>query len=398
MKCIQSILGQTFNDYEIILVDDLSIDSSNVIAGKYAEKEAKLKLIQNTNNLGVSYSRNNGLKIANGKFIVFVDSDDTLNTDALSKIYKTVINNNHPDLVVFGFGGSSDEANMGKYFNELTDINSAFKIINEIQYYIGYCWRFAYNNKIIKECDILFRDVIIHEDALFTSEYLLACKKVTGISDKIYNKGRSNSGLSSARDINATISCLRVAYLLQKTYSDNLDYEKKTYIIGRIKFIISHFLPRIINTATDELISIAKYIDVTNINKHLKDRITLFRLIVDWGPEGILHLRKTFYDHLHQVILKHPFRKVVVFCGGLFGESVVDGLLQLDVEVHALIDNSPLYLNSEYRGISYKTIRVLKDKANILVLICNQRDAHYLEILKQVSEINPKARIERIKF
>ena len=114
MKCIQSILGQTFNDYEIILVDDLSIDSSNVIAGKYAEKEAKLKLIQNTNNLGVSYSRNNGLKIANGKFIVFVDSDDTLNTDALSKIYKTVINNNHPDLVVFGFGGSSDEANMGK--------------------------------------------------------------------------------------------------------------------------------------------------------------------------------------------------------------------------------------------------------------------------------------------
>ena len=86
-QCIESILSQSYNDFEIIFVDDCSTDNSISIAERYAEKDKRIRIVPLSENHGAGYARNVGLQNANGEWISFVDSDDYL----LPDFYKTAI-------------------------------------------------------------------------------------------------------------------------------------------------------------------------------------------------------------------------------------------------------------------------------------------------------------------
>ena len=88
-ECIQSIVKQTFRDMEIILVDDGSTDSSGMLCDKWAKKDERIKVIHKQNG-GLSSARNSGIDVAQGKYIIFVDSDDYwIGTDSLAHLYDT---------------------------------------------------------------------------------------------------------------------------------------------------------------------------------------------------------------------------------------------------------------------------------------------------------------------
>lgn len=87
--CIISILEQSFQDYEIILVDDGSKDRSGSICDEYREKDSRISVIHKTNG-GLSDARNAGLKQAKGEYVLFVDSDDYIGEDSLQSIAKCV--------------------------------------------------------------------------------------------------------------------------------------------------------------------------------------------------------------------------------------------------------------------------------------------------------------------
>ena len=96
--CLQSILNQTFSDYELILVNDGSTDSSPEICEQYAERDGRIRVIHKENG-GVSSARNCGIEIAQGNYIWFVDSDDTIAYDALQVLNEYI--REKPDLIVF---------------------------------------------------------------------------------------------------------------------------------------------------------------------------------------------------------------------------------------------------------------------------------------------------------
>lgn len=83
-QCIDSVLGQTFSDFELLLIDDGSTDQSPVICDSYAKRDVRLHVIHQPNR-GLSAARNTGLSIARGEFVTFVDSDDWLDLDTLSR-------------------------------------------------------------------------------------------------------------------------------------------------------------------------------------------------------------------------------------------------------------------------------------------------------------------------
>lgn len=89
-RCIDSILTQTFTDFELVLVDDGSPDGSGAICDEYAKKDKRVKVIHKENG-GVNSARLEGFKNSNGKFLVFVDSDDTLTDKALNILYNNII-------------------------------------------------------------------------------------------------------------------------------------------------------------------------------------------------------------------------------------------------------------------------------------------------------------------
>lgn len=81
-SCLESIKSQTFTDYELILINDGSTDESFAIMRRYAERDARIRIISQSNR-GVSAARNLGLSVAEGDYVLFVDSDDTILPDAL---------------------------------------------------------------------------------------------------------------------------------------------------------------------------------------------------------------------------------------------------------------------------------------------------------------------------
>ena len=91
-NCIESILNQTFKDFELLLIDDGSIDESGRLCDNYKKKDSRINVIH-TKNQGVSKSRNLGIKKAKGKYIMFCDSDDYVDKYWCEKLYNTIKNN-----------------------------------------------------------------------------------------------------------------------------------------------------------------------------------------------------------------------------------------------------------------------------------------------------------------
>ncbi|MBE6887128.1 MAG: glycosyltransferase family 2 protein [Ruminococcaceae bacterium] len=100
-ECIDSILCQGFDNFEIICVDDGSKDKSLCILNSYAAKDARIKVISRANG-GPATARNAVLHAADGEYLFFIDSDDTMNTDVLQNAYDTIIKNNNPDMLEVG--------------------------------------------------------------------------------------------------------------------------------------------------------------------------------------------------------------------------------------------------------------------------------------------------------
>lgn len=97
-NCIESIIDQTFNDFELILIDDGSVDRSREICDKYRKIDKRIKTIYKENG-GASSARNRGLDIAKGEYIAFVDSDDYIHNRMYEILYNTAINNSS-DIVI----------------------------------------------------------------------------------------------------------------------------------------------------------------------------------------------------------------------------------------------------------------------------------------------------------
>ena len=99
-KCLDSVLGQTMLDIEIVCVDDGSKDESSKILTQYSKVDERIKLIRKENG-GLSSARNAGLKVAQGEYICFLDSDDYVEPNFCERIYREVLEH-RPDIIVFG--------------------------------------------------------------------------------------------------------------------------------------------------------------------------------------------------------------------------------------------------------------------------------------------------------
>ena len=91
VKCLDSLLNQTYKNIELVVINDCSTDNSLKILKKYFKKYSNIILIDNKQNKGLSYSRNVGLKNASGEYIGYIDSDDYVDSDYYEKLMKAII-------------------------------------------------------------------------------------------------------------------------------------------------------------------------------------------------------------------------------------------------------------------------------------------------------------------
>lgn len=173
-KCLDSILEQTFRDFEVILVNDGSVDNSIVICEEYADKDPRIILFYKKNG-GVSSARNLGLNNAKGEWICFMDSDDYLNANYLKALLDSVKNNDSLDLAIHGFKRISKKGEtiitFGNHIVKANDYHNLFEKIEVFKY--GYPFSKFYKRDLITQHGIRFpENYSFAEDLSFFLNYL----------------------------------------------------------------------------------------------------------------------------------------------------------------------------------------------------------------------------------
>ena len=191
-RCIDSILGQTYTNFELILVDDGTPDRSGIICDRYAEKDSRIKVIHKENG-GVSTARNAGIDAAKGEWITFIDSDDWVAEDYLEVLY-TPLKEYDCDLTVGALEWRSIFVSSSSHAARFIDVEKAdsteiLDAINRTEFY-GPCLK-LFKSSIIKNNEVRFPEkVLVAEDAIFVNSYLKHCKKMylTGRVIYFYNE------------------------------------------------------------------------------------------------------------------------------------------------------------------------------------------------------------------
>lgn len=188
-RCLDSLVGQQFSNYELLLINDGSTDGSDAICREYASTYSCVRYFSKENG-GVSSARNLGLEQAKGEYILFVDSDDYVSEDYFAPLSHT-LESNAVDLLMFGyrnFGGASTEWDTGVFCEE-TESGVAKRISFAVcQYLFSSLLSKAFKRQIIERDNIRFsNDLAIGEDQAFIFTYAMHIRSIGSIEDHLYN-------------------------------------------------------------------------------------------------------------------------------------------------------------------------------------------------------------------
>lgn len=189
-RCLDSILNQTFQDFEIILVNDSSPDDSIRIAEEYAQSDSRIIILHNEENSGAGWSRMVGYTHAKGEYITFCDPDDYLPEDALEVLYTAIMKDSEADMCIGDYqrvfaDGSKSEVfkNKLKYGNDkLSIVKSTLKY--ETPHYL---WNKIYKAKLFKHPDIIaYKNFSKSSDEFLFFQVIQHCKKVINVHEVVY--------------------------------------------------------------------------------------------------------------------------------------------------------------------------------------------------------------------
>lgn len=201
-QCIESIITQTYTDFEVLLINDGSTDKSGEICDNYALKDSRIHVFHKKNG-GVSSARNVGIEHATGEWINFIDSDDWISADYFEKLMQDT---EIADLTFWGFtlhnpdGSQTEYKPKEQYACGKDKIESTLAYLKQNQQqleYLGYTFNKLFKTSIIKEKNIRFiENLSIREDEIFTLSYASHINSVKVKSSLSYNYRILHSSLT----------------------------------------------------------------------------------------------------------------------------------------------------------------------------------------------------------
>lgn len=253
-RCMESLLHQTLEDIEIILVDDGSPDNCPQMCDEYAKTDSRVKVIHKQN-AGLGYARNSGLEVATGEYVAFVDSDDYVDINMYRKLHE-VARENEADVVFCNFKKefspncfieSKECDNYIEYVcNQIEDLTLDFiaapphcksEYVHDMS-----VWHSVYKRSIIEENNIRFisEREFASEDIPFQIDFLKCCNKVAFIPDSLYVYCYNGGSLTKSFKPEKFEQIQNLLHLLQeKTRSiDPNTLRAKRLFIGYIRHLV----------------------------------------------------------------------------------------------------------------------------------------------------------------
>lgn len=251
--CIDSALAQTYRDYELLLVDDGSPDNSGIICDEYAGKDSRIRVIHKKNG-GLSDARNAGLDAAQGKYVYFLDGDDSVAPDLLETVVPLM--ETGYDLVTFTFRGFYDDGTVfapwprecGEFTLGSPEMRKDFihKIL--MQSRIGWeAWSRIFSRDIIEKYHIRFADnrKIFAEDLYFSLCYCAHVRQIRCINACLYNyRQRSDSIMHQETGKNNIVRIHQLAKAVQEHYlrCDDCEFLLEDFDFLHFQILMSQFI------------------------------------------------------------------------------------------------------------------------------------------------------------
>lgn len=287
MDCV---LKQSFSDFEIIIIDDGSTDGSGQIADYYAMKDTRVRVVHIANG-GVSRARNTGLDLAKGKYITFIDADDTVSANYVEKLYRCLIDN-EVDIVISGITKVWEESSQYKSIippyqgkKNLSEVLCEFAEVQKLTGIYGFCVSKMFPHSILGSTRF---DERLHlaEDFDF---YLNIYRKVTSI---FFSNDASYFYLQEAENSPLLVEDSKIDYFSQviiqlhfADYLNELGYYNginRTIIEDSIKkyvYLTLHFATR--DTYNEKFLNlheIYRHSDLSVSGQKIRQKVCLFLL------------------------------------------------------------------------------------------------------------------------
>lgn len=230
-RCIKSIISQSYDAIDIIIINDGSIDNSRDIYEAYSKEYDNISII-NTAHIGVSGARNIGLKLAKGEYIAFCDADDIYLPDAFINMRKAI---NNADIAI----GNVIKRNAPIVKDSLIDTNESISrfFSAEENRILGSVYGKLFKRDLIGE--MLFdNDLSIGEDSEFLLRYLFKCKIVSLISAKVYHHIENLSGVICSAKKNVYESAIIAS---KKMINYIIEYQDKSHLDEAIQDLFNIF-------------------------------------------------------------------------------------------------------------------------------------------------------------
>ena len=265
-ECLDSLIQQTLNDFEIICVDDCTPDNSAQIMREYAARDNRVKNIFLSQNGGLAHARNEALKKAVGKYIYFVDSDDKLELDALEKLYN-IAEANQADILNF-LPSTLKECDIPQSDNCYQDFPAEliercytgrylFGRMLEESCFSPTVWMRFFRSDLLKELNISFIDGFIHEDNYFSAKTMVMAKKIIAINERFYIRRVRENSIMAASDPGAAVRyaagyLVQIDALMSEVYAGVFSEEQKNTLFLFCQRVIKNIYNSYIVKISDE--------------------------------------------------------------------------------------------------------------------------------------------------
>lgn len=273
-RCINSILDQTYKNWEAIFVNDGSTDNSLKILEEYKKIDERIKIIDKKN-AGSGAARNDGIENSRGEYIAFLDSDDWYEKNFLEKLYNNLIENNS-DVAMCNPKMTYDDMSKNKkintyFFNEIELNKTPEKILGILA--MPVVWNKLYKKEIIVKNGIKFPNCSFCEDVEFLYKTFLYVNKVSKIEDALYNYYQREDSVTKKVKEESIEQLYQVLKNIENYIKNNFNSKLEIFYLYKIQFIYSVSLTLLSRIDNDEIlkkkINARNNFEVKNINKKL---------------------------------------------------------------------------------------------------------------------------------
>ncbi len=219
--CLESALSQTLKDIEILCIDDGSVDNSLKLVKNYQEKDHRIRILENGQDLGPSYTRNRGINEAKGKYVLFLDCDDHIDPDCAECLYEKA-EKNSLDFLRYNYQVDcrykEDPPNTQVYGDYLTDrvytgddLFYTMVMDGSLLFKNFVCIHFC-NTSFLKDNGLYFKEGIIYEDIEWVPRLFHTAKKCTCLEEKKYHYVVRDGSITTAPPGQFHLYCKLLSY------------------------------------------------------------------------------------------------------------------------------------------------------------------------------------------